>query len=261
MTNTDSIVNGVCSELDNDSIIPLYHQLKEIILERIESGEWPEGTAIPSENELTRTCRISRATVRRAMELLVHEGYLEKRRGTGTFVREPKIVEQLPKLKSFSEEMAGREARKKVFSAEYVDPPARIKKILKLFPGEQVLYLKRLMIVDGVAIGILYEYICGRFGLDLDADFSGSLYDILQARDVVLKEAEQIIEASMSSDEEMSFMGLDNPFPTLVIKRIVYSATGDPVEFVTGVYHGDRYRYQLKLMRDNGRENGRTNGG
>jgi GntR family transcriptional regulator len=251
MVSDNSMLNGLCSELDYDSIIPLYHQLKELILVRIESGDWPEGTAIPSENELTRNCRVSRATVRRAMELLVHEGYLEKRRGTGTFVRQPKIEEQLPRLKSFTEEMAGRNARKKVFSAEYVEPPARIQKILKLFPGEKVLYLKRLMIVDEVPIGILYEYVSGRFGLKVDEDYSGSLYKILENHDVTLKEADQIIEASTSTEEEISFMGLNGPFSTLLIKRTVYATNGDPVEYVIGVYHGDRYRYQLKLMRDN----------
>ena len=64
-----------------------------------------------------------------------------------------------------------------------------------------------------------------------------------------LREADQIIEASMSTKEEIILLGLKAAFPTLVIKRIAYSFGGDPVEYVKGVYHADRYRYHLKLTR------------
>jgi GntR family transcriptional regulator len=243
------MMNQAFGRLNHGSLIPLYYQLKEIILEKIESGEWEDGQLVASENDLQRTYGVSRATVRRTMELLVNEGFLEKKRGKGTFVKRPVIEENLPVLKSFTEEMEGRDARKRVITAEYIRPPRRVKEILGLFPDEQVFFLKRLMIVDGSPLGILYSYVPGRYKLGLDHDYSKSLYRILEHRGIRISEADQIIEASMATREEVDLLGLKASFPTLVIRRIAYSGGGDPVEYVRGVYHADRYRYHLRLTR------------
>jgi GntR family transcriptional regulator len=242
-------MNQEFQKLDHNSVIPLYYQLKEIVLEKIESGEWGEGQLVASENDLQKTYGVSRATVRRTMELLVNEGFLEKRRGKGTIVKKPKIEENLPVLKSFTEEMKGRDASKRVITAQYIKPPPKIREILSVFPDEQVFYLKRLMIVDGSPLGILTSHIPGRYKLSLEEDYSKSLYQVLEKNGIRLWEANQIIEASMSTKEEISLLGLKTSFPTLVIKRVVYSVGGDPVEYVKGVYHADRYRYHLKLTR------------
>ena len=243
-------MNQKIQKLDHKSFIPLYYQLKEIFVEKIESGEWPEECMIPSESALQEIYGLSRATVRRTIELLSSEGFFEKKRGKGTMVKKPRIEEKLPALKSFTEEMAGMNATKRVMSAEYIDPPPKIKEILALFPDEQVLCLKRLMIVDGSPLGILHSYIPARYRLSLEEDYSKSLYKIFENHGILLKEADQSIEASMSTKEEILLLGLNTSFPTLVIKRIAYSIDGDPVEYVKGVYHGDRYRYNLKLSRN-----------
>jgi GntR family transcriptional regulator len=243
-------MNQKIQKLDHKSFIPLYYQLKEIFVEKIESGEWPEECMIPSESALQEIYGLSRATVRRTIELLSSEGFFEKKRGKGTMVKKPRIEEKLPALKSFAEEMAGMNATKRVMSAEYIEPPPKIKEILALFPDEQVLCLKRLMIVDGSPLGILHSYIPARYRLSLEEDYSKSLYKIFENHGILLKEADQSIEASMSTKEEILLLGLNTSFPTLVIKRIAYSIDGDPVEYVKGVYHGDRYRYNLKLSRN-----------
>ncbi|KPJ77555.1 MAG: GntR family transcriptional regulator [Deltaproteobacteria bacterium SG8_13] len=74
--------------LNPSSPLPLYHQLSEIILSRIRSGEYPPGGRIPSEHQLAATYRIGRPTARQAVELLVRRRWLERRRGSGTYVRE-----------------------------------------------------------------------------------------------------------------------------------------------------------------------------
>lgn len=242
-------MNQEPGRLDHNSVIPLYYQLKEIVLEKIENGKWGEGELVASENDLQKSYGVSRATVRRTMELLVNEGFLEKKRGKGTFVKKPVIEENLPVLKSFTEEMTGRDAKKRVVSAQYIKPPPKVKEILGLSPDEQVFYLKRLMIVDGSPLGILYSYIPGRYQISLEEDYRKSLYQILERNGIRLSEADQIIEASMSTEEEINLLGLSASFPTLVIRRIAYSVGGDPVEYVKGVYHADRYRYHLKLTR------------
>ena len=236
-------------KLTYDSFMPLYFQLKEIFLDKIESQELKEGDMIPSENDLQQIYGVSRATVRKAIQLLVNEGFMEKKKGKGTFVKRRKIEEQLPVLKSFTEEMSGRDASKKIIAVEYERASPAISSRLNIAPDESVFSLKRLMLVDNEPLGILHSYIPAKFKLGLDEDYTKSLYRILEKKGIRLGEAEQTIEASMSTQEETCLMGLKIPFATLVIRRLAYSVNGEVVEYVKGVYHGDRYRYNCRLTR------------
>ena len=236
-------------KLIHDSFTPLYHQLKEIILEKIEVGDLSEGDMIPSENELQQTYDVSRATVRNAIQLLVNEGFMEKKKGKGTFVKRRKIEEQLPVLKSFTEEMIGRNASKKVISAKYIKVPPAIRSRLGLTGNERVLSLKRLMLVDNKPLGILHSYVPEKYKLDPDEDYTKSLYRVLEKKGIRLKEAEQTIEASISNKEQTRLIKQKKPFPVLVIRRLAHSVNGEVVEYVIGVYHADRYRYHCRLTR------------
>lgn len=82
--------------------IPLHAQLRELIREKIADGEYPYGQPIPSERELAATYGLNRMTVRNAIEALVHEGFLKKVQGKGTFVTQSKISSNLYKLQGFS---------------------------------------------------------------------------------------------------------------------------------------------------------------
>ncbi|UCF83172.1 MAG: GntR family transcriptional regulator [Desulfobacteraceae bacterium] len=235
--------------LMHDSFMPLYFQLKEIFRDKIDNQELQEGDMIPSEKEIQQVYGVSRATVRKAIQLLVNENFLDKKRGKGTFVKLRKIEEELPVLKSFTEEMTGRDASKKIISAAYMKAPAAIRARMNLALDESVFSLKRLMVVDGKPLGVLHSYIPAKYRLSLDEDYTKSLYRILEKKGIRLRNAEQTIEVSMSIPEETRLMGLKASVPTLVIKRLAYSVNGEIVEYVKGVYHGDRYRYNCRLTR------------
>ena len=235
--------------LTHDSFTPLYFQLKEILRDKIENLEFQEGDMIPSESEIQQRYDVSRATVRKAIQILVNEGFMEKKRGKGTFVKRRKIEEELPVLKSFTEEMSGRDASKKVISASYTKAPASICARLGLLSEESVFSLKRLMMVDGKPLGILHSYIPANYRLSLEEDYTKSLYRILEKKGIRLRNSEQTIEVSMSTPEETRLMRLKSSVPTLVIERLAYSVNGEIVEYVKGVYHGDRYRFNCRLTR------------
>ena len=235
--------------LIHDSFMPLYFQLKEILRDKIDNQELQEGDMIPSEKEIQQIYGVSRATVRKAIQLLVNESFLDKKRGKGTFVKLRKIEEELPVLKSFTEEMTGRDASKKIISAAYMKAPPTIRAYMNLAPDESVFSLNRLMVVDGKPLGILHSYIPAKYKLSLEEDYTKSLYRILEKKGIRLRNAEQTIEVSMSTPEETRLMGLKASVPTLVIKRVAYSINGEIVEYVKGVYHGDLYRYNCRLTR------------
>jgi GntR family transcriptional regulator len=174
---------------------------------------------------------------------------MDKKKGKGTFVKRRKIEEKLPVLKSFTEEMSGRDAYKRVISVAYTKAPSGISSRMKLPPAESVLSLKRLMVVDGLPLGILHSYIPAKFKLSLDEDYTKSLYRILEKKGIRLKEAEQTIEVRMATREEIRLLELAAPCPTLVIQRLAYSVNHEAVEYVKGVYRGDRYRYSCNLIR------------
>ena len=88
--------------LDASSIVPLYKQLKDLILKEIKEGKLKTNQKIPTEQELSEKYQISRMTVRKALAQLVDEEVLAKKQGKGTFVQEPKIVEDLDNANSFT---------------------------------------------------------------------------------------------------------------------------------------------------------------
>ena len=93
------------NRIDRNTPVPLYYQLKLIILNMVNNGQLKAGDAIPSEKELGKKYNLSRITVRSAIQELVQEGYLVKKRGVGTFVAGPKIRRGIDRLNSFSADM------------------------------------------------------------------------------------------------------------------------------------------------------------
>lgn len=94
--------------LDKQSPIPIYIQIEEQLKQQIQQGDFPVGTAIPSERELTERFDVSRMTVRQAITNLVNDGLLYREKGRGTFVASPKVEQPLNGLTSFTEDMVKR---------------------------------------------------------------------------------------------------------------------------------------------------------
>jgi len=138
--------------LNPNAPIPLYHQLADIILSRIHSGEYPAGFRIPSEHALAREYGIGRPTVRQATELLVRKEFLIRRRGAGTYVREkPTEID----LFSFAGTLTS--FRDKGLSVEMqILQATRLKKITvqpeNPFSGRKAFFLSRLSRVDGLPV-------------------------------------------------------------------------------------------------------------
>ena len=135
--------------LNPQSPTPLYHQLAGKLTEQIRSGEFPPGSRIPSEHQLSEDFAIGRPTVRQAIDLLARRGLLNKRRGSGTYVREPQREVTL-----FSLDGTGAAFRDKGLTLE-----TRLLETVRLvtisndsenpFKGESAYRLLRLILVEG----------------------------------------------------------------------------------------------------------------
>src|SRR5437764_7680758 len=113
------------------------------------------GHAIPSERQLSSDLGVSRLTVRAALDDLAREGYLVRRRGSGTFVREPKIAQELT-MTSFSEDMRRRGLRPaaRTLSLRTALAGAQLGRSLNVSPGDKVVIAKRLRLADDETMAI-----------------------------------------------------------------------------------------------------------
>lgn len=127
------------STIVRKSPLPRYYQLKEIMREKIRSGEWKPGDLIPSERELGEQYGISRMTARQAITELVNEGLFYREQGKGTFVSRRKITQQLIHLTGFTEDMKarGQQPGTRVLSAEMRPAEEAVAERLRIKPGSR----------------------------------------------------------------------------------------------------------------------------
>src|SRR6188472_2442542 len=162
---------------------PKQSEARERVLALIE--ELGIGDAIPSERQLSADLGMSRLTVRAALDDLVRDGYLVRRRGSGTFVSEPKIAQELT-MTSFTEDMRrrGLSPGSRTLSLEIVPAGARLGRFLHVSPSEPIMVAKRLRLADRetMAIETLHvreALVPGLTGADLER---GSFYELLSER-------------------------------------------------------------------------------
>lgn len=235
--------------------VPRYFQLKEIMREKIRTGEWKPGDLIPSERELSEQYGISRMTARQAITELVNEGLFFREQGRGTFVSRHKITQQLIRLTGFTEDMKarGQQPGTRVLSASMVPADELTAEHLRIQPGQQVFSLRRLRLSDNEPLAIehsrLYFIGCERL-LEEDLEHN-SLYRLLEARyGLVLMEAEQELEAGLAGDEEAQLLNLPVGSPVLFTRRTTYAERDQPIEYARAVYCGSKYTFYTSMKRE-----------
>lgn len=250
------------SSLDRRSVIPLYYQIRERLIEQIHSRALKSGDALPSEQELAGTLGVSRMTARQALKSLCELGFAYSEQGKGTFVSASKLEKNFRQVLSFSEEMAqrGLKASSRVLSAEVCAAKDEIAASLQLHSGEKVFRLRRIRMANSAPMGIESSSIPQRLCPDLleHLEPSKSLYKQLAQRyRIEIAIAEEEVEASLARAEEARLLGISKGSPVFVFTRVSYLQSGQPAEYVKSTYRGDRYKITNRLTRV-GRELGRA---
>ena len=186
------------------------------------------GDAIPSERQLGIDLSVSRLTVRAALDELVREGYLVRRRGAGTFVAEPKVAKGID-ITSFSDDMRARglTPASRTIDLRTIPAGARLGRILHVSPSEPVVAVKRLRLADGepMAIELLHvrsSLVPGLTAADLEEH---SFYDLLASRwDVAIVGGTQTVEPTVTNDEESAALGVPLHSPALLFERVTRSS-------------------------------------
>jgi len=242
--------------IDPTNPMPKYHQLANILRQQIDNGDFNPHDAIPSERLLEQHYKLSRPTIRQAIDLLSRQGYLYRVHGKGTFVSPPKLQKGMLELTSFSEDMRNRglEPGQKILEFGYVKPSSKVRRHLEITDDEKkVLRIKRLRYGDGETMGLQDSFLTldsSQVITRKEIEERGSIYVILQEKfGIYPTEADETIEVTLATSEEAELLKVAEGSPLLLNERTLWSQDRKAIEFVRILYRGDRYKYFVRLTR------------
>ena len=241
------MLNGSPIKVDSGSPTPLYLQLAESLRTMIRGGAVRVGEALPSERELSAMTRISRVTVRKAIDTLLREGLLSRRPGSGTYVS-TRIEQPASLLAGFSADMANRGSRPGSIWIEKTIAPPTPEEVMTLAvaPGAMVVRIARVRTADDEPLAIERATVPASLLPPIE-EIGDSLYAALDRRGNRPVRGLQRLQSSLASPAEAQLLGIPVGAAILRIERRSYLATGAPVEFTRSAYRGDRYDFVTEV--------------
>ncbi|MEK3888623.1 GntR family transcriptional regulator [Bacillus sp. FSL K6-3431] len=237
--------------IEKDSRLPLYYQLMDIILEKIESGELKEHDKLPSERELCEVYNVSRTTVRQTMQELEKERLIYKQHGKGTFVS-PKVIEQsLVKFYSFTEEMSkiNKIPSSKVLAFEVINAGSSTAKKMGLTETDLLYKITRLRYADDEPMMYETSYApISRFPNLKEEDLEKiPMYNLFRDKyHVMITKANERFKAVPTTESEANQLNIQKGEPSLFIERITYEHDS-VIEYTVTIARGDKFTYSVEL--------------
>jgi GntR family histidine utilization transcriptional repressor len=227
------------------NVKPRYQQLKDLIIDRIATGELRPNDRVPSEHELVDAMNVSRMTANRALRELNDEGYVERIAGRGTFVSDLRAQSHLVAVQNIADEVAARGHAHDCTVLRQSRQRARgeVARALHVEQGADVFHLLLVHAENGTPVQVEDRHVLASFAPGcLEQDFTTTTPSAYLSSVAPLQEAEQVVRASMPNPAVRSYLAMDAGEPTLVIVRRTWS-NGQPVTF--GRFHHPGSRYEL----------------
>lgn len=236
-----------------DIMQPKYYCVKHDIIEKINNEEFLLGQAIPSERELMEIYKVSRITIRRAVEELVHEGYLYKSQGQGTFVKGEKYTQDLCLITSCTEQItkSGMTPRRLLIEQTLQPTDKKRQRLLELKEGDEVLKLARVYLADEEPVNYTITYIAAKYFRGVEQyDFKDrSLYEVLkQEYGLKITKAKRYVEAVLASDEVCEHLDMEENDPVLLFTCVTYGLVNGkdvPIETFKCFYRSDKFKFHI----------------
>jgi DNA-binding GntR family transcriptional regulator len=237
--------------LDRSSPIPLYFQIAEALKRSIEDGTLRPGDRLDNELDLTERLGVSRPTVRQAVQRLVEQGLVVRKRGLGTVVQAPRILRSVALTSLYDDLQAShRHPETMVLSMMATEADGEVAAALSLQPGALVLSLERVRLADGTPLALMRNFLPPGLldGEPEDILQKTGLYDVLRRRGVHLHAGEQVIGARQATAREAKLLQAPRGATVLTMIRTTSDAAGKPVEHGSHVYLAERYSFQMSLL-------------
>lgn len=233
-------------------IPPIYIQIKDVLIEKINSGELKSGNQLPSEREISETYNISRMTARNALTQLVDLGYAYRVKGKGTFVRFPNFERDFVKLSGFSQMLRskGIKPSNKVVKSDIIEADKKIASLLETTIGTKVYEIVRVRYGDNIALALEYSYLpVSIFDNLFEYDFeNNSLYKVIE--DIYkhkLKFSKQWIKITTLYKDEARMLDVIEHTPAFLLESISYDMDERVVEATRSLNIGDRTTFYTEL--------------
>jgi GntR family transcriptional regulator len=235
---------------------PLYQQIKALILQSLQAGEWKPGEAIPSEMDLAVRFRVSQGTVRKAIDELAAENLLVRRQGKGTFVAthsEQHVRYRFLKLMPDSGDQDSEgPAERTVLECKRVRAAAEVARALALRPGDAVVQVRRVLSFGSVPTILEDLWLPGNAFKGLTAQqmagYHGPTYAMFEVEfGVRMVRAEEKIRAVAADPAQAALLQVPPHCPLLSVERIAYTYNDVPMEVRRGLYRTDTHHYRNEL--------------
>lgn len=239
--------------LSKEIRIPLYYQLKTLLVEKIRAGELRAKDRLPAEDVLALQYGVSKATVRQALGELASAGVVRRVQGLGTFIAEPRWELGPRELTSFTAEMIGhgRRPSSRVLTQQVLPADGVIAEKLDVDKGAEIFCLRRLRLADNEVLGLQEAHVPLDLARGIEReDFSNaSLYQVLSEKFLLVPaRARESHYAIPVQRTEAEALGVSEGSAGLAGERVTFLASGRPLEYVYSLMRGDRYEIVLELV-------------
>ncbi len=233
--------------LDENTRDPLYKQLQKKLRNAIEGNQLQPDELLPAERDMANAFKVSRITVRKALEGLVSEGLLTRRQGSGTFVA-ARVEKNFSQLTSFSEDMVSRGFKPSSTWLEQNESDVTPEEVMNygLSPGMKVYRLNRLRFANKEPMSLEYTIIPA-FCLPSIASIQSSLYEALGKNGYRPVRALQRLRAVLLSEEQAKLLGAKVNDAGLLVERRGFLKDGRIMEIAHSYYRGDTYDFVAEL--------------
>lgn len=241
----------VAVTLNRISPVPLYHQLAHQLKDAVEHGALPKGTFLDNELDLADRWQVSRPTVRRAIQELVDDGLLVRRRGVGTQVVNDQVRRPFTLSSLYDDLVAsGRTPVTEVLTLDRCPAPADVADELALARRAEVVHIVRLRSAGRRRLAVMRNWVIVDAADDLTADdLTGcGLYSLIRARGVRPHYATQRLGARAATPDEAELLGIDPGAPVLTMRRVMQDVTGRPVEVGDHAYDAAHYSVEMAVV-------------
>lgn len=232
---------------------PLYKQIKALLTQSLQGGEWRPGESIPSEMELALRFRVSQGTVRKAIDELASDNLVVRRQGKGTFVAtHAEQKTQYRFLRLTPDGGQGPSLSRQLLECKRLRAPAEVARELALRTSDPVLRIKRLLKADGRPVVLDEIWLPGRLFKGLTADhlstYRGPMYGLFETEfGVHMTRAEEKIRAVAADADSAALMHVPLGSPLLSVERLSHTYHDQPVELRRGLYDTQGHYYRNEL--------------
>ena len=247
--------NNFNGRLERTSGLPLYLQIKDDLLSKIEAGVWHENDMIPTEEQFCNEYGVSKITIREAIKILVQDGLLYRRPGKGTFLAKPKLEQQLNRVFGFNRwaEQHGLEPSCRVLKVEVQDADKYTSQHLDLSEGDQITRIEHLCLGNNEPLMLEYLSVPVNTCPDLHLQDLSSMplnQIIVNSYQIPLMKVRETIEPEFADDYLSKMLTMNKESLLLVVEHTTYTQFDKAIYFGQSYYRGDRYKFFTEIQSD-----------